>query len=109
MPVIPPRHPTLLVEALLNDGPLSASGQNETVQINLETVGDGVVVDTRSQTARSDQRPAVQSASIGDCQKLLRSVARKPAAATANEDAEFIRTWRQTALKRANDRCRDSG
>src|SRR5438874_13736725 len=55
MPVITARHSAAIVQALLYDGPLAVSRQDEAVQVNLKAVSDRVVVDARGQTTGANQ------------------------------------------------------
>jgi hypothetical protein len=109
MPVVAAGHATARVQPLLDDGPLALNGDHERVQVNLEAVGDGVVVDSRRQPAGANQRVAVQAAAVGDHEQFVRRGARVAAAAAADVDAQLVRPRRQAALERAHDRSGDSG
>ena len=66
------------VHALLHDGPLAVGADDESVQVDLEAVGDGVVVDARGEPAGADQLVAVEPARW----------------ATASSSAGVLREWR---------------
>ena len=79
------------------------------VQVNLEAVGDGVVVDAGGQPARLDQRVAVEPRAIGQRSKLARCLARLTSAAAADVNAQLGRPRIESALERAHDGRGDSG
>ena len=81
---------------------------HEAVQVDLEAVGDGVVVDARREPAGAHQRVAVEADAIGDRAQLVRRVARLLAAPAADVDAELVRPRVQAALQRAHHRRRDA-
>ena len=93
MPVIAAGEPARFVHSLLHDRPLAVGRQDERVQIDLEAVGDGVVVDARGQSAGADQRIAVEAGAMRDVAQLVRRLARLPPAAAADVDAELVRPW----------------
>ena len=64
MPVISARRALLSVESLLDHGPLAGDCEHERVQIDLEAVGNGVVVDAGRQTAGADEGVAVETQAI---------------------------------------------
>ena len=64
---------------------------DERVQIDLEAVGDGVVVDARGQAAGAHQRLAVEAAPFGNGAQLVGRVAGVPAASAADVDAKLVR------------------
>ena len=71
VPVIAAGQAARLVHALLHDRPLAVGGHHERVQVDLEAVGDGVVVDARGQAAGADQRVAVEAGATGDVAQLV--------------------------------------
>jgi len=71
------------------------------MQIDLETVANGVVVDSRRQPAGSHQRFAIQIGALGDGAQLIGSITGMPAPAAADPEAEFVRAWIQPLLERA--------
>jgi hypothetical protein len=66
MPVIPPRKTARVIHALLHDRPLALSSDYKIVQINLEAVGDGIVIDSCRKPAGADQRLAVEALAFGN-------------------------------------------
>ena len=46
MPMIPAGHSAAIIQALLNYCPLTVRSDNETVQVDLKTVSDCIVVDS---------------------------------------------------------------
>ncbi len=72
VPVIAARDAAAIVQALLNDGPFPVRRHDETMQIDLKSVGDGIVVDPRRQAACAHQaspskprRSAIERSSCG--------------------------------------------
>ena len=62
MPVIAARQPAAFVHPLLHDRPFAICGDDERVQVDLEAVGDRIVVDACGEAAGADQRVAVEAA-----------------------------------------------
>ena len=54
VPVIPASHSAPIVQTLLHDGPLALRSYDETVEVNLKSVGDRIVVDARGKSTRAD-------------------------------------------------------
>ena len=79
------------------------------MQIDLEAVRDGVVVDSRGQSAGARQRIAVQTGFLGHGAQLIGRFARMLAASAANVDAQLVRSGIEAALQRADDGSRDAG
>ena len=94
MPVIAPGQPGGLVEALLDDRPLALGGDHERVQVDLESVGDGVVVDPGREAAGPDQRLAIESGAPGDLTQLVGRAQGMTAPAAADVDAQLVRARR---------------
>ena len=63
-------HP--FVHPLLHDRPLALRRHDERMQVDLEAVGDRVVVDARRQPAGAHERLAVDARPIGDAAELVR-------------------------------------
>jgi hypothetical protein len=78
------------------------------MQVDLEAVGDRVVVDARGETADADERVAVEASTRRDRAQLVWRIPRMPAAASADVNAELLRARIQPALQRADDRGRDA-
>ena len=82
---------------------------HERVQVNLEAVGDRVVVDARGQPAGAHQRLAVEARASATARSSSGVFARVPAAAAADVEAQLVRARIEPALERAHHRCRDAG
>ena len=84
--------------------------EHERVQVDLEAVGHGVVVDARGRGgwfARARRRrDSTRSAMMS---QFVRRLARLSAASAADVDAELVRPWIQPALQRTHHRRRDPG
>src|ERR671924_2145728 len=61
VPVVTARHSAPVVQTLLHDGPLAVRGHDEAMEVNLESVGDRVVVDPRREPAGANQRFAIEA------------------------------------------------
>ena len=66
MPMVTAGKTALLIHALLHDRPFSFGSNDERMEIDLETVGDGVVIDSGGEAAGSHQRLAVEAAPFGN-------------------------------------------
>jgi hypothetical protein len=75
MPVVAAGQTLTLVHALLNHRPFAGAGHHERVQVDLEAVGNRVVVDPGRQPAGSDELAAVQPRPIGKRGQLTRRLA----------------------------------
>ena len=60
VPVVAAGQAARVVHPLLHDGPVAIRGDDERVQVDLEAVGNGVVVDPRREPAGPHQRVAVE-------------------------------------------------
>src|SRR6185437_9840170 len=89
VPVIPPRQPGLVVHSLLHDGPIALSRDHERMQIQLEAVGNRVVVDFRGKPAGTYERSGIETGAVTDFQKFRRRAPRLPAATAAEVNAEL--------------------
>ena len=69
------------------------------MQVDLESVDDRVVVDLRGQPAGAHQRFAVEAGLLGDRAQFVGRVARMPAAAAADVDAELVRPRIEAAFQ----------
>ena len=108
-PVVAARLPGILVHALLHDDPVPVVGDDEAVQIEIETVLHGGAVDLGDQPARLGERRAVEADPVADRHKLMRCLPGMLAAAAADMDAELAGQRRQAALQRPDDAGRDAG
>ena len=87
VPVISARQMIDGVHALLHDRPFAGAADDESVQIELKAVGDGVVVDLRRQPTGARQRFAIKSCAGGEAAKFLGRAARVPTATSADVTA----------------------
>src|SRR5215813_14523810 len=78
VPMIAASQAPIIVQSLLNNSPLALGGQDEVVKVNLESVGDRIIVDARGEAARADEFFAIESAALCDLQQLLWRVSREP-------------------------------
>ena len=74
VPVISPSHSASIVQTLLHNSPLAVRRHDEIVEVNLESVGDRIVVDTRSKSTRADKRFTIEAAILGNRSQFLRRV-----------------------------------
>ncbi len=77
-------------------------GDDEAVQIEVETILDGGAVDLRHEPADVGERGAVDPDPLADRRELERRLARLLAAAAADMDSEFARQGLEAALQRAD-------
>ena len=103
MPVIASRETRAIVEALLHDGPLAIRRDDERMQINLEPIGDAIVIDLGSETAGTDQGIAIQALAFRYGAQFSGCVARMPSASTANVQPEFRGTRIESPFERTDD------
>ena len=101
-PMVAARGAARIVHALLDDGPFALVGDDEAVQIEVETILDGGAVDLRHQPADVGERGAVDPDPLADRREFVRRLARLLAAAAADMDAEFARQRLEPALQRAD-------
>src|SRR6185295_15399898 len=103
MPVIAASQAAPLIHALLDDSPFAFDSENEGVEIDLESVRNRIVVDSRREAAGTNQRFTVEPALIGDRTKLSGGVPGMPATAATNVDAKFVGTIVESAFQSAHD------
>ena len=78
-------------------------GDDEAVQVEVETILNGGAVDLRHQPADIGERGAVDSDPLADRGEFMRRLSRLLAAAAADMDSEFARQRLEPALQRADD------
>src|SRR3954469_256991 len=100
MPVIAACETCGVIHALLHDSPFTVRGQNERVYIKLKPITDRIVINARSQTARPNERIAIEPFTAGQCTQFIRCSARVLATASAEVDAEFIATVGKASFER---------
>jgi hypothetical protein len=74
------------------------------VQIDLEAISDGVIIDAGGEAAGAHQGIAVETGAIGHRAEFVGSAARMPAPPTANIKAQFAGPRIQAAFERSHDR-----
>src|SRR5579884_849660 len=107
--MITPRLLAVAVHALLHHDPASIVGDNEAVQIKVEAVLHGRIVDFGDKPACPRQAVAVKADPIRNRHQLIGRAARMLAAATANMQPELACKRRQPALERADHAGSDAG
>jgi hypothetical protein len=108
-PVIAARLVQLFVHALLHHHPLAVVGDDEAMQVELEAVLHGSAVDLGDQAAGRGQRGAVEADALADRDQLVRGLARVPAAAAADMQAQVLLEGRQASLQGADHARGDAG
>jgi hypothetical protein len=88
--MIAPRCTALIVEPLLHYRPFTIARDYEAVQINLESVRDGVVVDAGRQPAGTHERVAIKTVAIRKRAQFVWGIARVAAAAPTDIQPEFV-------------------
>ncbi len=99
-PMVAPGLAARAVHALLHHHPMAVVGDDEAVQIEIETVLHGGAVDLRHQPARRGQGRAVKSDAIADRHELAGRLPRVLAAPAADVNAELVLQRREPALQR---------
>ena len=100
--MITPRGAARIVHALLDDHPMAVVGDDEAVQIEVETILDGGAVDLGHEPAGIGERGAVDPDPLADRRQFVWRLARLLAAAAADMDSEFARQRLEAALQRAD-------
>ncbi len=77
------------IHALLDHSPLARTGDDEGMEIELEAVRDGVVIDARSQAAGASQILSVEASGIAEREKFDGSFCGVLAATAAKGETEF--------------------
>ena len=97
------------VHPLLHNDPVAIVGDDEAVQIKIETVLDSRAIDFRDKAARLRQGLAVEADAVADRYEFARSLTGMLAAPAADMDAKLAREWRETVLQRADHARGDAG
>src|SRR4051812_32803102 len=108
-PVVTPRVAALAVHALLHHDPLAVIGDNEAVEIEIETVLNRGAVDLGDEPARLREGSAVDAGALADGDQLLRRLARMLAAPPAHMNAKLGAQRSEPALERAEHAGGDAG
>ncbi len=72
MPMVAPRLALVAIHALLHDRPFAVIGDEEAMQIEIETVLHGGTVDLGHEATGADQRLAVKSNSCSEPAEFVR-------------------------------------
>src|SRR2546430_1421742 len=97
-PVIAPGLLGLALHPLLHHHPFAVIGDDESMQIKLESILQRGTVYLGDKPAGGCQRGAVKTDAVADCQKFLGGFPRMPAASAADMEAEFARERTQPLL-----------
>src|SRR6185437_16516010 len=108
MPVIAARQSARVVHSLLYNSPLAAAADDKGMQVKLETVCDGIVVNPCGQAAVASQFLTIEVGPFSHGSKLIRRFAGVPASPTTNVNSKFVCRRIETTLKRAHHRRGDS-
>jgi hypothetical protein len=106
--MIAARQPAFAIHALLDHDPMTVVGDDEAVQIEIETVLQRGAVHFGDETAGLRQRGAIETDALADRRQLQRRLPRMAAAPAADMEAEVSRKRREAAFERADDAGRDS-
>jgi hypothetical protein len=109
VPVVAPRHAARRVHPLLHHGPTAVAAHHEGVEVDLESIGDRVVVDARREAAGADERAAVKPFPLRHRQQFVRRAPGMPPAAAADVNAEFAGARVEPAFERSHYRSGDAG
>ena len=100
--MVTPRGAARIVHALLDDRPMAVVGDDEAVQIEVESILDSGAVDLGHQPAHIGERGAVDPDPLADRRKFGWRLARLLAAPAADMDSELARQRLEAALERAD-------
>jgi len=109
VPVIAPRETVGLVHALLDDSPFAGFVDDKGVEIELESVGNGVVVNAGGEAACAGQIVAVEAGVRGEVDEFVGGTAGVASATSADGKAEFGEAGVQAALEGTQDGGGDAG
>ena len=109
VPVVTASQMARRIHALLNDGPFAGRADNEGMQVELESVADGVVIDAGGETAGARQRIAVQSGTAGKGTQFVGRATGVTSASSADVDAKIGGTRIESTLERPHHRGCDAG
>src|SRR3954465_11062596 len=107
--MVAPRVAALAIHALLHHDPLAVIGDNEAVEIKIETVLNGGAVHLGDEPARLRKRSAVDPGALADGDQLLRRLARVLAAPPAHVNAKLGAQRSEPALQSAEHAGGDAG
>ncbi len=107
--MVAPRLTFVAIHALLDDHPVTIIGDDEAVEIEIETILHGCAVHLGDQAACLRQPGAVQPGAVADRHQFVRRLARLRPASTADMQAEFFRKRLQPTFQRAEHAGRDAG
>src|SRR3981189_1192259 len=104
MPVITASHSASIIQTLLHNGPLPIRRYDKTVQVNLKSVGDRIVVYACGKSTGADRGFAIEAAALSNQAQLGGCVSRELSATAANVDAEFTGAGSEATFGRSH--CR---
>jgi hypothetical protein len=99
-PMIAASRAARIVHALLDDGPVAVVGDDESVQIEVETILNGGAVDLRHEPADVGERGAVDPNPLANRCEFMRRLPRLLAASAADMNAEFAGQRLESSLQR---------
>lgn len=108
VPVIATRFAGCVVQTLLHHSPFARAGHDKRVQINLKSVGDGVVVDASGKAAGADQFFPIPALLVRQQAKFGGRVTRVTTATSADVNTEFVRAGIEATLEGSHDRRCDA-
>ncbi len=96
--MIAARQASRFVHPLLHHGPIACRGDDEGVQVDLESIGDGVIVHARREPAGADQFLTIQAVAVRHRAELIGSAPGMTPASAANIEAQLTRARIDAAL-----------
>jgi len=99
----------LPVHPLLHHYPVTIVGNDEPMQVKLETVLHSSTVDLRYQAAGCGERGPIKAYLVPDFDQLVRRFPRIPPAPAADVNPELMLQRSQPAFQRADNARRDAG
>src|ERR1700730_11099834 len=101
--MIPPCLLAPAIHALLHDSPIAVIGNNEVVQVEVETVLHGRAVHLGDQAACLCKSRPIDADTVTDRNQLLRRLPRMFAASAADVNAELVPKRCQSPLESPDD------
>src|SRR6185312_6322393 len=109
MPVVATGGAFFGVHALLDNGPLAGLVDDEGVQVELESVGDGVVVDTGGEAAGAGEVVAVEACARREGAEFVGGAGGVASPSAADGEAEVGEVRVESALEGSHDGGGDAG
>src|SRR4051812_46385795 len=109
MPMVAARLTFGAVHTLLHHRPMTVIGNEETMQVEIETVLDSRAVNLRHESAGARKSRPIDAHTLAECGELGRRAPRVLAAPAADMDSKFLLKGSESPLQGTNDARGDAG